>query len=398
MIGWLDAQAGVSGDMLLGALVDAGVPPAVLTDAVGGLGLDIRFEVSKVERGGLAATYVDVLTRDDQVSRSWRDVQQLVSGTAYAVFERLAHAEAAIHGVAVEDVHFHEVGAHDALADVVGAVAGFEHLGLAALHCSTVSLGSGTARGAHGPLPVPVPAVLALLQDVPVQAGLSPYEMTTPTGAALLATLVTDWGPLPPMRPARTGHGAGTRDPQEVANILRLTLGEPLEASATAALPGTLPGTLLETNVDDLDPRLWPRVLEQLLAAGASDAWLTPILMKKGRPAHTLSVLCADRDAEALRRTIFLETSTLGVRQAVVGKHALERTESTVYVDGQPVRVKTAWLEGRPVNTNPEWDDVVAAATALDRSAKQVLEQARRQTGATNPSAPASDSGIPTTS
>ncbi|MDX6267794.1 MAG: pyridinium-3,5-bisthiocarboxylic acid mononucleotide nickel chelatase, partial [Frankiales bacterium] len=291
MIGWLDGQAGASGDMLLGALVDVGVPLEVITDAVGALGLDIRFEVSKVQRGGIAATYVDVLTRDDQVSRSWRDVQQLVSGTAYGVFERLAQAEAVIHGVAVEDVHFHEVGAHDALADVVGAVAGFEHLRLTALHCSTVSLGSGTARGAHGPLPVPVPAVLALLEHVPVQAGLSPYEMTTPTGAALLATLVTDWGPLPPMRPVTTGHGAGTRDPQEVANVLRLTVGEPLATSGT--------GVLLETNVDDLDPRLWPRVLEQLLAAGASDAWLTPIVMKKGRPAHTLSVLCADSDAEA---------------------------------------------------------------------------------------------------
>jgi uncharacterized protein (TIGR00299 family) protein len=391
VIGWLDGQAGASGDMLLGALVDAGVPLEVLTDAVGALGLDIRFEVSKVQRGGIAATYVDVLTRDDQVSRSWRDVQRLVSGTAHAVFERLAQAEAVIHGVAVEDVHFHEVGAHDALADVVGAVAGFEHLCLTALHCSTVSLGSGTARGAHGPLPVPVPAVLALLEHVPVQAGLSPYEMTTPTGAALLATLVTDWGPLPPMRPVTTGHGAGTRDPQEVANVLRLTVGEPLATSGT--------GVMLETNVDDLDPRLWPRVLEQLLAAGASDAWLTPIIMKKGRPAHTLSVLCADSDAEALLRTVFQETSTLGVRQTSVGKHALERTESTVYVDGQPIRVKTAWLDGRPVNANPEWADVLAAATALDRPAKQVLEQARRQTGATNPSAPApSDSGMPTTS
>jgi uncharacterized protein (TIGR00299 family) protein len=391
VIGWLDASAGASGDMLLGALVDAGVPLTVITDAVGALGLDIRFEASRVERAGIGATYVDVMTRDDQVSRSWRDVQQIVTGTARDVFERLAEAEARIHGVPVEDVHFHEVGAHDALADVVGTVAGLEHLGLTALHCSTVSLGSGTTRGAHGPLPVPVPAVLALLEGAPVQAGLSPYEMTTPTGAALLATLVTDWGPLPAMRPTATGYGAGTRDPQEVANVLRLTVGEPLTQPATAVL--------LEANVDDLDPRLWPEVLDGLMAAGAQDAWVTPVLMKKGRPAHTLSVLCASKDADRLRHKVFEQTSTIGLRETTVAKHALERTESTVDVDGQPVRVKTAWLDGRAVNANPEWVDVAAAAEALGRPAKVVLEQARAQIVARNPTAPAASAkGMPTTS
>ena len=391
MIGWIDAQAGASGDMLLGALVDAGVPLEVITGAIDALGLGIRLEASPVERGGIGATYVDVISDDDQVSRSWREVQQIVSGTAHEVFTRIAEAEAAIHRVAVEDVHFHEVGAHDALADVVGVTAGFAHLGLTALHCSPVSLGSGTTRGAHGPLPVPVPAVLRLLEGVPVQAGLAPYEMTTPTGAALLATLVTHWGPLPAMRPLRTGCGAGTRDPKEVANVVRLTLGDPLDESGAAVL--------LETNVDDLDPRLWPHVLEQLMADGASDAWLTPILMKKGRPAHTLSVLCAAEDSDRLRSKVFRETSTLGIRQSVVGKHALDRTEDEVHVDGQRIRVKTAWLDGVPVNANPEWVDVVAAAEALGRPAKQVLEQARRQTAARNPTAPApSESGMPTTS
>ena len=340
MIGWLDCAAGTSGDMLLGALVDAGVPLTVLTEAVDALGLGITLTAEQAERGGIGATHVVVHAPDDATSRSWRDVQQLVSGTAHDVFARLAAAEARVHRVAVEDVHFHEVGAHDALADVVGVTAGFAHLGLTALHCSTVSLGSGTTRGAHGPLPVPAPAVLALLEGVPVAAGLSPYEMTTPTGAALLATLVSDWGPLPPMRPTATGYGAGTRDPQEIANVVRLVVGEPLSSS-----PGAV---LLEANVDDLDPRLWPHVLEQLLAAGAHDAWLTPILMKKGRPAHTLSVLCAPGDAERLRSSVFRETSTIGLRQTTVDKQALDRTESTVDVDGRAIRVKTAWLDGRP--------------------------------------------------
>jgi uncharacterized protein (TIGR00299 family) protein len=390
VIGWLDAQAGASGDMLLGALVDVGVPLAVITDAVDSLGLGIRFEVSQVERGGIGATYVDVITDDDQVSRTWRDVRAMVDGRARDVFEALAEAEAAIHRVPVDDVHFHEVGAHDALADIVGTAAGLAHLatahGLTELHCSTVSLGSGRTRGAHGPLPVPVPAVLRLLEGVPVTAGAAPFELTTPTGAALLKTFVTHWGAMPAMTPAATGYGAGTRDPSELANVLRLVIGEPLGTPGTAVL--------LETNVDDLDPRLWPHVLAQLLDAGASDAWLTPIVMKKGRPAHTLSVLCARDQVATMRDVVFRETSTIGMRETTVGKHALPRTESTVEVDGQRIRIKTT-----ETNSNPEWEDVLAAAKALARPAKLVLEQARAQAGTTKPSAPTPpESGTPTTS
>ncbi len=377
MIGWIDGQAGASGDMLLGALVDVGVPLEVLNDAIDQLGLGIELAVSSVTRGGLGATKVDVQVPDgDATSRTWADVRALIEGidapeTTLAVFARLAAAEAAIHRVPVEEVHFHEVGAHDALADVVGVTAGFAHLGLTALHCSPLALGSGATRGAHGPIPVPAPAVLALLAGKPVQAGLSPYEATTPTGAALLATLVTDWGPLPTLSVGRVGMGAGGRDPAEVANVLRLVLGEP-----TVAVPVETGETVLETNVDDLDPRLWPQVLTQLLAAGASDAWLTPILMKKGRPAHTLSVLCTAVALPSVRAVVFRETSSIGLREVTVGKLALDRTESSVDVDGQLVRVKTAWLDGRPVNVNPEWEDVLAAAQVLGRSAKDVLAQA----------------------
>ena len=369
MIGWIDGQAGASGDMLLGALVDAGVPLAVLQEAVDQLGLGITLTATEVTRQGIGATKVDVTAPDDAASRTWADVRALLpEGRARAVFARLAEAEARVHRVPVDEVHFHEVGAHDALADVVGVTAGFAHLGLERLVCSPLSLGSGQARGAHGPVPVPGPAVLALLAGCPVQAGLSPYEMTTPTGAALLAELVDDWGSLPAMTLDRTGAGAGGRDPAEVANVLRLVLGEPLAEPRMALL--------LETNVDDLDPRLWPHVLAQLLAAGASDAWLSPILMKKGRPAHTLSVLCTAAVADAVRSAVFTETSTIGLREQVVGKVALDRTERTVDVGGHRVRVKTAWLEGVAVNANPEWEDVLAAATALGRPAKEVLAEA----------------------
>jgi uncharacterized protein (TIGR00299 family) protein len=389
VIGWLDGQAGASGDMLLGAVVDAGVPLVVLNRAVDQLGLGIEISVSEVTRGGLGATKVDVQVADsDPTSRSWSQVRTMLDQvdapeTALEVFRRLAEAEAAIHRVPVDEVHFHEVGAHDALADVVGVTAAFAHLGLTGLHCSTLALGSGTTRGSHGPIPVPAPAVLSLLAGKPVEAGPSPHESTTPTGAALLATLVTDWGPLPPMTIERTGMGAGGRDPAELANVLRLVLGEP--AVGQVAGPGTVPGdmparpssgVLLETNVDDLDPRLWPHVLAQLLGAGASDAWLTPILMKKGRPAHTLSVLCTSTAVGGVREAVFRETSTLGMRELVVVKHALDRTESSVDLDGQRIRVKTALIDGRPVNTNPEWEDVLAAARALGRPAKQVLADA----------------------
>ncbi len=379
MIGWVDGQAGASGDMLLGAIVDAGVPLSTLQQAVDALGVEpITLTALPAVRAGLGAIRVEVRCAEPATPRTWADVRTIlttadlptpVRRTALEVFGALASAEATVHRRPVEQVHFHEVGALDALADVVGAVTGLHELGLTALHCSPLALGAGTTRGAHGPLPVPAPAVLALLAGRPVVAGGAPHEATTPTGAALLATLVTDWGPLPPMTLVRTGTGAGGRDPAEVANVLRLVLGEPVPSVAATAV-------LLEANVDDLDPRLWPGALDALLQAGASDAWLTPILMKKGRPAHTLSVLCPPDRAGAAAHIVFTQTSTIGLRETAVGKRALERTESTVHVDGQPVRVKTAWLDGAPVNVNPEWDDVAAAAGALGRPAKEVLADA----------------------
>jgi uncharacterized protein (TIGR00299 family) protein len=392
VIGWLDCSAGASGDMFLGALVGAGVDLSVLQAAVDAIGVGpISLRTEDVVRGGLGATRVHVDAPDTTASRTWADVRDLlerspldepVRATALAVFARLAAAEAQVHRVPADEVHFHEVGALDAIADIVGAAAGLHALGLTSLSASAVALGSGTARGAHGPLPVPGPAVLALLTGVPVHAGAVQHEMTTPTGAALLATVVTGWTELPPMRIARTGMGAGHRDPHEVANVLRLVVGEPADAGSTALL--------LETNVDDLDPRLWPTVLQRLLDVGASDAWLTPILMKKGRPAHTLSVLCADAVVDAVRRVVFTETSTIGLRSHRVGKHPLDRSETTVDVGGQPIRVKLAVLDGAVVNANPEYDDVLAAADRLGRPVKAVLEEAAAaaQTARKNASAP----------
>ena len=380
MIGWLDCSAGASGDMLLGVLVDVGVPLAVLQDAVGALGVGLVLRAEAVSRAGLGATRVHVaVPADDARTRTWADVRALlqasflaagVRAAALAVFARLAAAEAGVHRVPIDDVHFHEVGAHDALADVVGVCAGFAHLGLDRLVASPVALGSGTTRGAHGPLPVPAPAVLALLAGVPVHAGAALFESCTPTGAALLAELVGSWQALPSMAVDRVGVGAGGRDVEEVANVLRLVLGPAADLAVSAA------DVVVAANVDDLDPRLWPGVLQQLLDAGAADAWLTPILMKKGRPAQTLSVLCCRDVLPAVQQAVFCQTSSLGLRTTVVEKTSLDRGEHVVAVDGQPVRVKTGLLGGRVVNAQPEWDDIAAAAAALDRPAKQVLAQA----------------------
>ncbi|GAB2448550.1 nickel pincer cofactor biosynthesis protein LarC [Nocardioides hungaricus] len=375
---WVDASSGASGDMLLGALVGAGVPLAVLQDAVDAVAPEpIVLRVEEVRRGGLAATRVHVETAQLRRYRTWRDVRALVDDDlALAAFERLAVAEAAVHGVSPDEVHFHEVGALDAIADVVGVCAGFAHLGATSVTVSPVAVGSGTVETAHGTLPVPPPAVAELLRGVPTFAGPVRMELCTPTGAALLTTLATDWGPQPAMAVDAIGVGAGGRDPQGHANVLRIFAG--VSTSSTTGGPGsTTDGPLLlECNVDDLDPRVWPAVLAALLEAGASDAWLTPILMKKGRPAHTLSALVDGARADEVRAAIFAQTSTIGLREQPLTKHALDREFATVEVDGQAVSVKLARHRGVVINAQPEYDDVARAADVLSRPVADVLAEA----------------------
>jgi pyridinium-3,5-bisthiocarboxylic acid mononucleotide nickel chelatase len=380
-VGWLDLGSGVSGDMLLGALVGAGVPLATLSGALEPLGLPITLRREDVRRGGLAAVRVHVdVPAADQPHRTWADVRGLLDrlpeplrSSASGVFAALARAEAAVHGVPVDGVHFHEVGALDAVADVVGVCAGVAALGLDRLVASPIALGGGYVRTAHGRLPVPGPAVLALLADAaaPGHGGGAEEELATPTGVALATALASGFGPLPPMRPARTGTGAGGRDPAERPNVVRLVVGEALAADRPHQV------VVLEANVDDLDPRVWPAVLADLLAAGALDAWLTPVLMKKGRPAHVVSALVEPVAVPAVRAALFRETTTLGIRESEVARRVLARRFRTVDVDGQPVAVKLGLgPEGEVVNAMPEWEDVVRAAAALDRPVKSVLAQA----------------------
>ena len=377
---WIDASAGVAGDMLLGALVDVGVPVETLRQAIETVVHGaVSLQVSSVQRAGLRAVKVDVEVADEQPRRTWADVRRLlerapldgaVAEAALRTFERLAGAEARVHGVRPEDVHFHEVGALDAIADVVGTCAGVVGLGPDHVVLSPVALGSGSVRTAHGVLPVPAPAVLELARGWEVVASAPDAgELATPTGLALATTLASASGALPSMTVADVGVGAGTRDVPGRPNVVRLVLGQ----DAGAALDAVV----LETNVDDLDPRVWPDVLARLLDAGALDAWLTPILLKKGRPGHTLHVLARPADQDGLTELVLTHTSTLGVRGTPVTRTVLDRAWAPVEVLGGNVRIKVGSRDGRIVHVMPEFEDAAELARAAGVPLAHVLTLAQ---------------------
>jgi uncharacterized protein (TIGR00299 family) protein len=370
--------------MLLGAVVDAGAPLDVVQLAVDAVVPGaVRLRTEDVRRGGFVAIRCLVEPiRQDSGPRTWADVKVLLAEAPLAapvreaasrVFSRLAQAEARVHGRDEHSVHFHEVGALDSIADVVGTSAGLHHLGVNSWVSSPVGVGAGTVRGAHGVLPVPVPAVVELLREAPTSGGPGPGELCTPTGAALVATFATSYGGQPAMTVRSVGIGAGARDPRGHANVTRLLVGE----SAIAGESETREQWVLEANVDDLDPRIWPHVLTLLMRVGAADAWLTPILMKKGRPGHTLHVL-ADRDIrDAVRTIVVAETTTLGFREHPVHKHALERTISAITVEGHEIDVKVARYRGRVVTAQPEHDHAQLVAARSGRPLREVLDEAR---------------------
>lgn len=381
---WVDATAGVAGDMLLAALVDAGAPLATVQGAVDAVMPEsVRLEPALVSRAGMRAIKVDVRrTAKDQVHRSWRDIQALlehadlavqVREKARRVFQRLAEAEARVHGVAVGEVHFHEAGGWDSIADVVGVCAALDCLGVTSMSCSAVALGSGRVVASHGDLPVPVPAVLEMSAGWRVLSG-GVGELATPTGMALLTALSQEPCDLPAMSVRAVGVGAGTTDVPGRPNVVRVVLGDRPDRSGQPDDPVLM--SVLETNVDDMDPRVWPTVLASLLDAGAADAWLVPIVMKKGRPAHTLAVLTPVNRRDVLRRLIFELTSTIGVREVAVTRIALDRFWVPLPVAGGQIRLKVAHHGGEVLHATPEFDDAAEVAAERSVPVRRVLEEA----------------------
>ena len=371
---YLDAFSGISGDMLVGALADAGAETGAIADGLRSLhsGASVSFE--KVKRCGIAASkfhvHVDEPQKHRHLSRILKmieaaSVPDRVKQNASAVFQRLGEVEAAVHQVAIEKVHFHEVGAADSIADIVGACLGFELLGAEAIYSSPLNLGSGTVKADHGVMPVPAPATAALVAGKPVYARGPAVELTTPTGAAVAVTLARDFGVMPPMKIAAIGYGAGGHDFQEQANVLRILVGE-----ATGAVEATSV-VVIEANIDDSSPQILGYAVERLLEAGALDATLEPLEMKKGRPGTLLRVISTLEQRTVLAEIIFHETSTLGVRTYTAERLVQERRWVEVETPYGKVRMKVA-----EKSFAPEYEDCRALARATGAALKDVIAEA----------------------
>jgi pyridinium-3,5-bisthiocarboxylic acid mononucleotide nickel chelatase len=435
-IAYLDCFSGISGDMFLGALVDAGVPAKLLEDTVAALDIGARLEISKVVRGGIAASKVDVYAHgekdipreeflakkadlDDSHShghshkhshehdhghdhhghdeqqehahshgpehgRSLLEIRGIIGksaisskarATAIRIFENLGTAEAEIHSTTIDQVHFHEVGAVDAIVDIVCAAVGADFLGVNEWICSPLNVGGGTVKCAHGTLPVPAPATLKLLKDAPVYSSGPQVELVTPTGAAIVKTLVTRFASFPTMKIDKAGYGAGSREFADHPNVLRLTLGE------AAANPSRDTVAVLEANLDDLSPQVLGYAMERLLAEGALDVFSVPVQMKKNRPGALLTVLTKPEDADRLTKLMFAETTTLGIRRRDEQRQILERRWESVETTWGRVRIKIANMNGMVSNYAPEYEDCRALAEAHHVPLKTVMEEAVRKFG-----------------
>jgi uncharacterized protein (TIGR00299 family) protein len=390
-VAYFDCIAGISGDMALGALVDAGADFDAIRAELAKLPLEpFDVEIEEVDSEGFHGRRAVVEPSTGSVIRTYASIRTLLddaglpaaaAALAQRIFRRLAEAEATVHRKEVDLVTFHEIGAVDSIVDITGTALALTMLGVDRAFASSIPTGLGMTRTEHGAMPIPAPAVLELLRGAPLYSRGVPFELVTPTGAAILAATVEGYGEIPPLRVSGVGYGAGTHE-LGFPNLLRVLIGEEIRgrtdarpASSSGADTGEL---VIETNLDDLSPEVTAYVLEQLLAAGAQDAWLVPIVMKKGRPAVTVSVLCSPDRADAMREILFRETGTLGVRAAPVVKTALERSVSKVETRFGLVAVKVGHLEGRVVSLAPEYEDCARAAREAGVPVRDVYEEAVR--------------------
>jgi len=429
-LAYLDCFSGISGDMLLGALVDAGVPAELLEKTVAALNIGARLEISRVVRSGISATKVDVLVGDEkdlpreeyleekehthkhghehphhhehtpsragpalseaegtpaphQHGRGLKEIKDMISraaisprakSTAIDIFDALGAAEAKIHNVDIGEIHFHEVGAVDAMVDIVCAAVGAEALGVDEFICSPLNVGGGTVKCAHGTLPVPAPATVELLKGALVYSSDIQAELVTPTGAAIVKVLAGRFGSFPEMKIEKSGYGAGTRDFPGQANVLRLTVGDALPELAAKTAQETI--SVLEANVDDLNPQVFGYVMGRLLEEGALDVFGVPVQMKKGRPGMLLTVLSKPEDAAKLTQIIFAETTTLGVRRREEKRQVLSRKWVSVSTQWGDVRMKIASMNGTVTNYAPEYEDCRKVAAEHKVPLKQVMQDA----------------------
>lgn len=380
---YFDASAGVSGDMVLGALLDLDVPPPVFKKKMTGLGLPVDIQIKEVARAGLRGLRVEVKVKArKRIARKWTDVENLIKKSPFSssvkknalvIFNRLFEAEARAHGKKFDEAHLHEAGADDAIIDVVGSLFLAEILDITDFYCSPLNLGRGFVKSSHGVLPVPPPAVAELLKGIPVYSAWAKEELVTPTGAAIISTLVKKFIPFPEISYKKVGCGAGKRDFDDFPNILRAFYGDKSEFQADKKI------YTIETNIDDSNPQLLAAFLDRALELGALDVFFTPVVTKKNRLATKLTVLAEIDKMEKLIRAVFSETSSIGVRFFPVERRVLDRTLKKIRLFGEDIAVKISTLEGKEVNVQPEFSDCLKLAQKSKRPLKEVIELALRE-------------------
>jgi pyridinium-3,5-bisthiocarboxylic acid mononucleotide nickel chelatase len=381
---YLDCASGISGDMFLAVLLDAGLPAKALLEELKKIPLGFyEFKRTRAVRGGLVGTRVEIRDPGEQQARHLSHIEKLMSESALSegvkersleIFRRLAEVEGKLHNKSPEEIHFHEVGALDAIIDIAGACAGLEMLGISELVCSPLNVGGGRVEAAHGTLPVPAPATAELLKGIPIYSSGVEAELVTPTGAAIVSALASSFGPFPAMKIERIGYGAGEKEIPGQPNIARLLLGEREGAEkARAGGPGDEVVSIIEANLDDMSPQIYGYLAERALAEGALDVTCTPLQMKKNRPGMKVSILCAPGESDTLAALLFEQTTTLGVRIYEARRKVLQRQVVVVATPYGPINVKLGWLDGKMVNAAPEYEDCRRIAEDQQVPLKEVM-------------------------